>query len=181
MESLVGKKFERLTVLEFVGVDNHGKSKWKCRCDCGVEKIVRRNNLVSGSTKSCGCLRNEKLKAQTQRTKHGHKIKGKSSPTYISWNCMKQRCYHLRQESYEFYGGRGITVCEHWRNAFATFLADMGEREPDTTLDRIDNEKGYLCPKCGNNCRWASKEVQTFNRRGRRARNRRVIPFRIAA
>ena len=92
--------------------------------------------------------------------RHGHHINGKPSPTYISWRDMKARCQNPNHEHYEYYGGRGVEVCERWQN-FANFLADMGERPPGKTLDRINNDRNYE----PGNCRWATPKEQAQNRR----------------
>lgn len=73
---------------------------------------------------------------------------------------MLQRCNHPSQQSYKYYGGRGITVCERWRT-FENFLTDVGERPDGRTLDRIDNERGYE----PGNCRWATAREQRLNQR----------------
>lgn len=98
-------------------------------------------------------------------TKHGHKPSktGKPSPTYESWRAMKKRCQNPNHKYYEYYGGRGVEVCESWQD-FANFLADMGERPENTTLDRINNDRNYE-PK---NCRWATRKEQIQNRRDRK-------------
>lgn len=104
------------------------------------------------------------------KTKHGHTYRDKEtlravvSPTYKSWQAMRQRCANQKNTSYSRYGGRGITVCEEWES-FDVFLKDMGERPEGTSIDRIDNSKGYY-PE---NCRWATQSVQNSNlTRGKR-------------
>lgn len=83
---------------------------------------------------------------------------------YRIWTNMNYRCRNERSSAFPNYGGRGITVCERWRDSFEAFLADMGEPPPGTTLDRIDNDSGYS----PDNCRWTSVEVQSQNRRSNR-------------
>lgn len=92
------------------------------------------------------------------KPKHGYAYPG--NKTYVVWSCMVQRCYYPKHKSYHRYGGRGITVCDAWRNDFAAFLADMGEVQPGMTLGRIDNDQGY----CKENCRWETMKQQQSNR-----------------
>ena len=83
------------------------------------------------------------------------------TPTYTSWQCMKSRCENDKNVAFNHYGGRGITVCDEWRDSFINFLNDMGEAPKGLTIDRIDGSKGYY----KDNCKWATKSEQSYNRR----------------
>lgn len=91
--------------------------------------------------------------------KHGHTTKTSQSPTYTTYQNMLARCYRRTSPRFSAYGGRGITVCDRWRESFKNFLADMGERPSGTTIDRIDGASGYA-PE---NCRWATIKEQQAN------------------
>lgn len=81
---------------------------------------------------------------------------------YYSWQHMKDRCYNKRCKDYPYYGARGITVCKEWKNDYRQFLEDMGKKpSPAHSLDRVDNNQSYN----PSNCRWATKQEQTRNRR----------------
>lgn len=80
--------------------------------------------------------------------------------TYSCWEGIVQRCLNPKSHCYARYGGRGITVCDRWRNSFDAFLEDMGEQPPGLQIDRIDNNAGY----CKENCRWATRAQQNRNR-----------------
>ncbi|HVK11296.1 MAG TPA: hypothetical protein VM597_21175 [Gemmataceae bacterium] len=151
------RTFGLLKVRSFAGMRRSGARRrpyWRCRCACGRVKRVRADDLLRGHTRSCGPCGAGGARA------HGHRAGGWASPTYVSWQCMVQRCYDARHSSYTRYGARGITVCRRWRNSFAAFLADMGERPGlNHTLDRIDGRKGYTPA----NTRWATRLEQSRN------------------
>lgn len=132
---------------------------WLCRCDCGSEMMTTSHHLREGHTKSCGCLQREVV------TKHGQCSTIKSN-TYSSWDHMVQRCTNPNLKQHEDYGGRGIRVCDRWKE-FKNFLEDMGKCPFRYSIDRIDNNKGYY----KKNCRWATRKQQARNTR----RNRLII------
>ena len=144
----MNRRFGKLLVRKYF----RQKTKWLCLCDCGVEIYVTSGNLREGKTKSCGCL----------QPHHGHAPRnGKTSPTYVSWYCMIQRCTNKNLVQFDDYGGRGIAVCARWKD-FRNFLADMGDRPAGKSLDRFPNNDGNYEP---NNCRWATSSEQNKNRR----------------
>ena len=96
--------------------------------------------------------------------KYRTSINGKATPTYISYNSMKQRCCYPKHKKYSFYGGSGIFVCDRWLHSFSNFIDDMGERPEGTSLDRIDPSKGYEPV----NCRWVTNDIQQSNKKNKR-------------
>ena len=163
---LTDKKFGRLTVLKFANCTN-GRTYWICKCKCGKTKEIEAYALKSGQSNSCGCLKKELTAKRNTKLKTTHGMTG----TRINniWIQMRNRCQNKNNQAYKYYGDRGITVCYRW-NVFENFLEDMGElyanhtikySEKQTTIDRIDNEKGYF----KENCRWATYKEQNKNKR----------------
>lgn len=152
---LTGQRFGRLVAEKFHSL-RKGRAMWECRCDCGNRHIVQAGRLRGNRTRSCGCLRRDKSAERAFR--HGML----RTPTYLTWVSMIQRCENPKATGYEYYGGSGISVCEEWHK-FENFLADMGERPSDRTLDR-KNSFGHYEP---GNCRWATKQEQRDNWRER--------------
>ena len=158
---MIGERFGRLVVTGEIRVRDtrRVRLKYACRCDCGATTgPIEPANLRSGNTSSCGCLQRERTRAACLR--HGHGSKICRSPTYRSWQSMRDRCVNREHKDYRYYGGRGITVCQRWQT-FENFLSDMGERPVGRTLDRKENDVGYE----PGNCRWATGSEQRLNQR----------------
>lgn len=156
-----GNRYGRLLVLGKSPLQPTEHAYWLCRCECGTLVSVAGGQLRKGRVRSCGCLNLDSLRA---RRTHGKTIGGHHRVFRI-WNAMKQRCHNPKQPHYERYGGRGITVCEEWRNSFEAFYRDMGDPpSPAHSIDRIDNDRGYE----PGNCRWATPLEQRHNRRDTR-------------
>lgn len=158
VDDLTGTRFGRLVVLERSEDKMYScgtkEAQWLCICDCGKQTIVSRSNLKNGSTKSCGCLNYERI--CQRRVSDTHKrilriLRG-----------MKDRCYNPNYHSFSRYGGRGITICDEWRNDSGTFEKWALEHgySDELSIDRIDNDLGYS-PE---NCRWVTKSIQQNNK-----------------
>lgn len=174
IKNLENKFFGRLRVIKYVYSENK-RAYWLCKCICGKEKTVSSSLLLSGDTSSCGCLQKEKaierlVKSNKLRTKHG---KSKTR-FYGIWLALKKRCTNPNDSAYKYYGERGIKCL--WLD-FDSFRDDMYTEyeehvavygEHQTTIDRIDNQKGYS----KENCRWATRLEQ-----GRNVRKSKILDF----
>lgn len=152
IENLTDQTFGKLTV-QRIKESSKGTITWQCLCACGNIKVVSGDDLRAGRTKSCGCLKREKL------TTHGMT----GTPEYATWRSMLSRCHNQNNSAYKDYGGRGITVCKEWLHSFEHFFRDTGQKPVGLTLERIDNNLGYF----KNNCKWATCVEQNRNQRVR--------------
>ena len=163
-KDITGQRFGRLTVVQHIGSTTHGQSCWLCQCDCGNTTIANGSILRSGQKKSCGCLVKEHYTKIGKARKKGHR----DSRLFSVWRSMKQRCLNPKSKAYVHYGGRGITVCDEWKNSYDVFYEwaiangyDESAPRGQCTIDRIDNDKGYS----PNNCRWTTMLAQNNNQR----------------
>ena len=156
---LSGIRIGRLTPLEIAGRDNTNRILWLCECACGNTVTAQAGNLKSGHTQSCGCLRNEMV----AKVSVSHGMFG--TPQYLAWSNARSRTTNPRSISWPNYGGRGITMCQEWKDSFEAFWKDMGPTwEEGLTLDRIDVDGNYH----KENCRWVETSIQPHNQRKRK-------------
>lgn len=146
--NLVGKRFEKLTVIEETR-SNNNKVAWICKCDCGNYITLETARLTSDHRYSCGC---------EHRLQHHCSY----TPLYKTWTSMKQRCYNPKDEFYRFYGGKGVRVCDEWKNSFRAFKKWSLEHNyvHGLQIDRIDVNGNYE----PDNCRWVTPKVNANNR-----------------
>lgn len=151
---LTGRRFGRLVVACEGRIKGGARTRvgWACVCDCGATKTIRTDGLIGGRSTSCGCKRIESTRTHGQTGTQMHRL----------WIQINYRCHNHTNKDWPRYGGRGIAVCERWRNSFDAFLEDMGPRpSPAHSIDREDNSKGYE----PGNCRWATDIEQARNKR----------------
>lgn len=154
---IIGSRFGRLIPTETSTKTNKNKQLYfVCTCDCGDTAVVNFYKLVSGHTKSCGCISREIAK-HLSVPKHGKN----NTKIYRVWLRMKSRCYNPKDKAYKWYGERGLNVSDSWKD-FANFYNDMGDKPTSShTLERINNSQGYS----KENCKWATVQEQGANRR----------------
>lgn len=158
MNDIIGNRYHKLVVTEYVGrgrtvragKNGHWEQYYKCTCDCGNTKLIIRRSLLSGNTKSCGCILRAKSNDPVSK-----------QPEYKVWQGMKGRCNNPWHADWLNYGVRGIRVCEAWLDDYPQFIKDMGRRPKGLTIERIDNDKGYS----PDNCKWITRAAQNLNKR----------------
>jgi hypothetical protein len=148
---LSGKTIGEWKVIQYAGSKN---GRWYlCRCSCGFENIIHGGAIRRGNSNSCGHKGSTFI--------HGFAKRGRVFPEYFVWRSMQYRCEREWIEGYEYYGGRGIKVCERWRT-FSNFLEDMGRRPTSRhTIERLNNATDYM----PSNCEWALPHAQSRNKR----------------
>lgn len=177
---LAGEVHGNLTALEKA---TYGSEAIRFQCKCGTEAVKNAGMVKRGQTRSCGCLVTEQWKT------HGFS----RHPLYSLWKGIVRRCENPKDPAYKDYGANGRTICEGWKGmpeGFLTFVADMGERPPGMTTDRLDNKGGYWCGHCAEcirlghplNAAWRTPKQQNANRRtvGGLARENKALAARVA-
>ena len=168
-KDIIGMKFGRLTVVKLHHVKQLKRRfyYYLCKCDCGNDYIVLKSALLNGSTRSCGCY-NTEIRIQQCKKRAKHNLT--NTRLHRIWEKMHGRCFCPTSQDYTNYGGRGITICEEWKNDFKAFYdwAMANGYKDNLTIDRI-NVNGNYEPS---NCRWVGAKVQQRNRR-----NNKLITF----
>lgn len=155
---ITGRTFGRLRAICVSGRTKKNEIQWQCECVCGNITYSTVANLSAGRKRSCGCIAYELLMERS--TKHGMR----HTPEWHIWAQMIGRCNNPRNKGYKNYGERGIRIEDPRWLKFIHFFEDMGKRpNPELTLDRLDNDKGY----CKDNCAWRTRKEQSRNRRNR--------------
>jgi len=153
IKHLIGKKYNRLTIISEIELKKYEPKKVLCRCDCGKEKIIVLSNIIKGKSKTCGCMQGMSTHKLSE-----HRL-------YDTWTNMKQRCLNPKNKKYNSYGGRGIKICNEWLNDFMNFYnwAMANGYKKGLTIDRINNDGNYE-PL---NCQWIPHKDNSIKHRPR--------------
>lgn len=160
IKDISNQRFGKLVAIRTEKSSDIGKRIWVCVCDCGNTTEVLSDSLRRGNTRSCGCTNRTNL--VNRNTTHGLS----KSRLYHIWRRMKQRCNDANTKDYANYGGRGITICNEWKDDFLSFhdWATKNGYDADKSIDRIDVNGNYE----PGNCRWADMKEQASNKRNNR-------------
>ena len=166
MKDRTGERFGNLVALKIdYERSSKGKVFWVCKCDCGKTTSVLSSSLANGNTRSCGCLQKRAAAETGKHTATHHKSKTR---LYRVWRGIKSRGFNSNDSHYAYYGGRGIQMCEEWRDSYESFeeWAMQNGYKPDAqfgecTIDRVNVDGNYE----PSNCRWVDLRMQASNRR----------------
>jgi len=162
LKDLTSQKFFRLKPLRGIRKDlgSYSKTFWECLCDCGKTVTVEAGNLTSGNSKSCGCFFQENIEQMHLTHGHSRRVGKQQTHEYGCWQSMRIRCSDSTRKDWKYYGGRGIRVCERWRDSFENFLEDLGPAPSKKhSLERGESD-GHYEP---GNVRWATHKEQMNN------------------